>query len=87
MGYIAIFTWMSTRAVHIELVEDYISEAFMGAFHRSTSRRGHCTELHNDRGTNFVEANACLQALFAEFQTDYSAVFYRRRDQLAFKSA
>ena len=53
-GYIAIFTCIS------KLVEDYTSEAFMGAFHRFTSRRGHCTELHSDQGTNFVGADACL---------------------------
>ena len=51
---------MSTCAVHIELVEDYTSEAFIGAFHLLTTRRGHCTELHSDQGTSFVEADACL---------------------------
>ena len=80
-GYIAIFTCMSTRAVHIELVEDYTSEAFIGAFHPFISSRGHCTELHSDQGTYFVGADACLQALFAEFQTDYSAVFHHLTDE------
>ena len=31
-GYISIFVCMCTRAVHIELVEDYASEAFIAAF-------------------------------------------------------
>ena len=33
---IAIFICMATRAVHIEVVEDYTSEAFIAAFHRFT---------------------------------------------------
>ena len=44
-GYIAIFICMATRAVHIEVVEDYSSEAFIAAFHRFMARRGHCKEL------------------------------------------
>ena len=47
-GYIAIFICMATRAVHIEVVEDYTSEAFIGAFHRFTVRRGFCKELFSD---------------------------------------
>ena len=59
-GYIAIFVCMATRAVHIEVVEDYTSEAFIAAFHRFTVRRGFCKELYSDQGTNFVGADAQL---------------------------
>ena len=48
---------MATRAVHLEIVEDYSSEAFHGAFHRFTYRRSHCAELFSDKGTNFVGAD------------------------------
>ena len=60
-GYIAIFICMATRAVHIELVEDYSSEAFIAAFYRFTTRRGHCKKLYSDQGTNFVDADAQLR--------------------------
>ena len=33
-GYIAILICMATRAIHIEVVEDYTSEAFIAVFHR-----------------------------------------------------
>ncbi|XP_070519714.1 uncharacterized protein [Cardiocondyla obscurior] len=60
-GFIAIFVCFSTRAVHIEAVSDYTTEAFLAAFRRFTSRRGLCAHLYSDRGTNFVEADAQLR--------------------------
>ena len=54
---------MATRAVHIDVVEYYSSEAFIAAFHRFTARRGHCKELYSDQGTNFVEADALLRQM------------------------
>ena len=62
-GYIAIFVCMATKAVHIEVVEDYTSEAFIAAFHRFTARRGHCKELFSDQGTNFVGADTLLKQM------------------------
>ena len=56
-GYIAIFIFMATRAVHIDVVEDYTSQVFIAAFHRFTPRRGHYRELYSDQGTNFVGAD------------------------------
>ena len=57
-GYIAVFICLATRAVHLEIVEDYSSEAFISAFHRFTSRRGHCSLLLSDQGTTFIGADA-----------------------------
>ena len=74
-AYIAVFICMNIRAVHLELVEDYSSEAFIAAFQRFTSRRGKCSDLYSDRGTNFVGADACLRALFKQFCSENSQVF------------
>ena len=63
-GYIAIFVCFVTRAVHIEVVEDYSADAFIAAFHRFVSRRGHCSTLHSDQGTNFVGADSELTRMF-----------------------
>ncbi|KAL0101900.1 hypothetical protein PUN28_018452 [Cardiocondyla obscurior] len=63
-SYIAIFVCMATSAVHIELVTDYSSSAFIAAFKRFTGRRGICSTLYSDCGTNFVGANAELRRLF-----------------------
>lgn len=64
-GYIALFVCMSTRAIHLELVSDMTTQAFLAAFKRFTSRRGHCSQLWSDNGTTFVGACKELQQLTA----------------------
>ncbi|XP_044760248.1 uncharacterized protein LOC123317705 [Coccinella septempunctata] len=59
-GYIAVFICLSTKAIHIEAVTDLTSTAFMAAFRRFISRRGICTDLYSDNGTNFVGAKKIL---------------------------
>lgn len=63
-GYICLFVCMSTRAVHLEAVSDLTSKAFIAAFRRFTSRRGHCRDLYSDNGTNFVGADRLLKEMF-----------------------
>ena len=52
---------MATRSIHLEVVEDYSSQAYIAAFQRFVSRRGYCAHLFSDQGTNFVGADAELQ--------------------------
>ncbi|XP_071581890.1 uncharacterized protein [Temnothorax nylanderi] len=63
-GWVALFVCEATSAVHIELVTDYTTDAFMAAYKRFTSRRGICATLRSDCGTNFKGADAELQRLF-----------------------
>lgn len=63
-GYVCLFVCLCTRAIHLELAEDYSSAAFIAAFHRFTARRGHCSKLYSDQGTNFVGADAELRLMF-----------------------
>ncbi|XP_037297855.1 uncharacterized protein LOC119190306 [Manduca sexta] len=69
-AYIAIFICMAVKAIHLELVSDLTSEAFIGAFHRFVSRRGRCTEIWSDHGRNFVGANKELQTAWKEANLD-----------------
>ncbi|XP_033727676.1 uncharacterized protein LOC117317008 [Pecten maximus] len=50
----ALFTCLATRAVHIEVVEDMSTSAFINALRRFTSIRGEVRRYYSDRGTNFV---------------------------------
>lgn len=63
-GYICLFVCMVTKAIHLEAVSDLTSTAFLAAFRRFTSRRGACTDMYSDCGTNFVGASKELQVLY-----------------------
>ncbi|KAL0822414.1 hypothetical protein ABMA28_004489 [Loxostege sticticalis] len=65
-GYICLFICMATRAIHLELVSDLTSQGFLAAFKRFVARRGYCSDLFSDNGTNFVGANRELKQLLAE---------------------
>lgn len=55
--YLCIFVCLSTRAVHLELVSDLTTQAFILCLRRFVSRRGKPYEIYCDNGTNFVGAN------------------------------
>ena len=58
---IIIFTCATTRAVHLELVTDKSTEAFLMAFRRFACLRGHPNVCWSDRGSNFVGAQEYLR--------------------------
>lgn len=51
-----LFTCMSTRAVHIEVVESLESSSFINSLRRFFAIRGPAKHIRSDRGTNFVGA-------------------------------
>lgn len=63
-GYLVVFVCFSSSAVHLELATDYSTEGFLAAFKRFTSRRGICSTLSSDCGTNLIGADAELRKLF-----------------------
>ncbi|XP_018360090.1 PREDICTED: uncharacterized protein LOC108759242 [Trachymyrmex cornetzi] len=64
-AYIALFICLNTRGIHLELVTDLTTEAFLAALRRFTGRRGICSCLIYDNGTNFVGASRELKKLYA----------------------
>ncbi|XP_033363129.1 uncharacterized protein LOC117241277 [Bombus vosnesenskii] len=68
--YVAIFVCLAVKAVHIELVSDLTSEAFIAALRRFIARRGFCVTIYSDNGTNFVGANNELRELRNLLQSD-----------------
>ena len=60
---VVIFTCMTSRAVHLELVNDKTADAFLMAFRRLASLRGHLRVCWSDCGTNFVGAQSYLKEI------------------------
>lgn len=73
-AYIAVFTCLSTKAVHLELVTQLTTECFLAALKRFTSRRGLCAQIFSDNGTNFVGANKELQAIYEFLRSNNATI-------------
>lgn len=56
-SYICLFVCFATRAIHLELVSDLSTEAYILALKRFISRRGKPDEIFSDNGKNFVGAS------------------------------
>lgn len=72
-GFVAVFVCLATKAVHLELASDLSTKTFLAAFKRFTSRRGPCSDLYSDNGTNFVGANRILKSKFEETMLQLSS--------------
>ncbi|XP_031333915.1 uncharacterized protein LOC116163923 [Photinus pyralis] len=59
-AYICLFVCLATKALHLELVTELSSDAFLAALRRFISRRGIVTDIYSDCGTNFVGASKQL---------------------------
>lgn len=59
--YMCIFICLSTKAIHIELASELTSECFIAALRRFVSRRGICSHIYSDNGSNFVGADKELK--------------------------
>ncbi|XP_058817410.1 uncharacterized protein LOC131680719 [Topomyia yanbarensis] len=60
-AYVAVFVYLCTKALHLELVTDLFTERFLQAIRRIVARRGQCPDIYSDNGTNFVGAPNKLQ--------------------------
>ena len=65
-AYACVFVSLSVKAVHLELVSDLTSEAFIACLRRFVARRGKPSLILSDHGTNFIGANRELKE-FVDF--------------------
>ena len=59
--YVARFTCLTTRAVHLEIAGDLSTDAFILGLRRLISRRGKVSIITSHNGTNFVGASKELK--------------------------
>ena len=55
--WIVVFTCMTVRCIHLEVVETAETDAFINAMRRFTNRRGCPKDMYSDNGSNFRGAS------------------------------
>ena len=76
-AWICLFICLSTKAIHLEIVTDLTSDAFLACFRRFSSRRGTPSNLYSDNATTFIGANTELKRFF-QFETPKISTFLQR---------
>ena len=62
--HVALFTCFHTRAVHLELIENTGTEAFLNAFRLYCARRGLPEEIYSDNAKGFKSASKEVRQLY-----------------------
>ena len=62
-AYVCVFVSLSVKAVHLELVSDLTSTAFIACLRRFIGRRGKPSHFWSDNGSNFIGASRELSEL------------------------
>lgn len=75
-----LFTCLTIRAIHIEVVEELSSSAFINALRRFLAIRGKVKEFRSDRGTNFTGACDELKINTIQVEKDEISDFLYKND-------
>lgn len=70
--YVSLFICLTTKAIHLELVSDLSTDAFIAALNRFVSRRGKPNRIHSDFGSNFKGAAIELPNLLSQATSEAS---------------
>ncbi|XP_022174624.1 uncharacterized protein LOC111036768 [Myzus persicae] len=68
--YLSVFVCMAVKTVHIEVVSDLTTDAFLAALHRFVARRGKPSDIYSDCGTNFKRADQQLRNAQTRYTND-----------------
>ena len=70
MRYVAMFTCMSCRAVHIEITHPLDTDSFLLALRRLIARGGNVQSIFSDNASNFIgsenELRRALEEMYKE---------------------
>ncbi|XP_055612959.1 uncharacterized protein LOC129759515 [Uranotaenia lowii] len=73
--WIALFTCLTVRAVHVEVVFNLSTESCIMAVRRFVGRRGSPLEFYSDNGTNFRGADNVLQQQVSNIEEGLASTF------------
>ncbi|XP_062703553.1 uncharacterized protein LOC134286008 [Aedes albopictus] len=82
--WVCLFTCLSIRAVHLEVVSSLSTDSCKKAFRRFIARRGAPQEVYSDNGTNFVGTNRDLQDEVSKIHNELGSTFTNARTQWKF---
>ena len=68
--YMCLFTYMTTRAVHIEMATSLETDSFLHAYFCMSNRHGCPSAVYSDNGTNFTGAVNELKHLVEDLDQD-----------------
>ena len=77
--YGALYTCLSSRAIHIEVVYSLSTDSFIMSLRRFVARRGNVRMIRSDNGSNLVEASAELSRAFQEMDHIKIGKFFKRK--------
>ena len=82
--FVVIFVCMGSKAVHLELIRDMSTEAFIAGLERFFPRRGKSQSMYSDNGKNFVDATREINELYKlTLSQGFAAIFVRRKNYMA----
>ncbi|XP_053691407.1 uncharacterized protein LOC128739932 [Sabethes cyaneus] len=73
--WVALFTCLTIRAIHLEVVYNLSTESCKMAIRRFVARRGAPIEIFSDQGTNFVGASKQLKQELQQINNNLAATF------------
>ncbi|XP_013412394.1 uncharacterized protein LOC106175106 [Lingula anatina] len=78
--YGLLFTCLCSRAVHVEMLDDMSSDAFINALRCFISIRGKVRQIRSDQGSNFVGAKNEFTAALKEMDAQKVACYLANQD-------
>ena len=78
--YVIIFTCLSSRAVHLEVVYTMETDSFTQSLRRFIARCGNIRLIRCDNGTNFTGVQSEVQKAFSEMDDEQISHFLQKLD-------
>ena len=78
--YGLLLTCLSSRAIHIEMLEDLTTDAFLNALRCFIAIRGAVRQIRSDQGTNFLGARNELERCLMELDKERISTYLARKE-------